>query len=584
MECWEIVDYYYPPSCVQDEVSEMEEEEEEEKKSKLRWIIDAGFSLGKKLVITGVVITSAPLVLPPLVVVSALGCALSFPFGVVFASYACTQKLMSRLLPSPTTLLLPYDDDDDDKEEEEEIEAMKYGIQARIELLDYNEGLDARDGYLEVVELNEGDIGEEDGEIYENPRVDIAAKTDDYGGEMEFEGQNNLEDSRNDVNSQVEIDTSLENEGEKGISEREDVSKDHNVTVDSIAAKTDDYGGEMEFGWQNNVDNSRDDVNSPVQIDTSLEKSMSEKTRREDLLKDQNVTVESIAARTDDYGGEMGNKEQNNVGSSRNDVESSQAQIDTSLKNEGEKGVSEKTERGYLSQDQNVLVESATVATVKVIDKDKDEKRRSGKRGKRKTLASLKFHGKQKEAEEDKKPGKLPREDKRLTTQEEAKDLSANKSSLGEEQAFPEANREELGVQKEQADEEKCIVLGVGNLDVEQVSMESKRDEIVGDIESSLEKEGEPVGLKKISDVCIETNGETTTTYRSTTVAVATGSAEGTLGKVHTLHYDDEFHAVNLVDIVTVMWTNSGWSYISFYFIFIFIFCICRRFSDNRRR
>ncbi|KAG5532820.1 hypothetical protein RHGRI_027194 [Rhododendron griersonianum] len=69
--------------------------------SKVSWILHKGLNLGKKIVITGVVISSAPLVLLPLVVISALGFAFSIPFGLVFVSYACTEKLMSKLLPGP---------------------------------------------------------------------------------------------------------------------------------------------------------------------------------------------------------------------------------------------------------------------------------------------------------------------------------------------------------------------------------------------------------------------------------------------------------------------------------------------------
>ncbi|KAL8557273.1 hypothetical protein ACS0TY_004637 [Phlomoides rotata] len=94
-EGWEMVDYY-----------------PEEEKSRLGWVIDAG----KKLVITGVVVSSIPILLPPLVVISSLGLAFSLPYGVVFASYACTQKLMNKLLPPPpppppTHHLLCQDDD-----------------------------------------------------------------------------------------------------------------------------------------------------------------------------------------------------------------------------------------------------------------------------------------------------------------------------------------------------------------------------------------------------------------------------------------------------------------------------------------
>ena len=73
----------------------------ESEKTKLGWVLDTGLRLGKNLVITGVAMSSVPLVLPPLVVISALGFAFSVPFGVVFASYTCTQKLMNKLLLSP---------------------------------------------------------------------------------------------------------------------------------------------------------------------------------------------------------------------------------------------------------------------------------------------------------------------------------------------------------------------------------------------------------------------------------------------------------------------------------------------------
>ncbi|XP_027088214.2 uncharacterized protein [Coffea arabica] len=76
---------------------------EEECKSKASWILSKGLQLGKTILITGVVISSAPVVLPPLVVVSAVGFAVSVPAGVVVASYACTEKLMNKFLPMPAS-------------------------------------------------------------------------------------------------------------------------------------------------------------------------------------------------------------------------------------------------------------------------------------------------------------------------------------------------------------------------------------------------------------------------------------------------------------------------------------------------
>lgn len=57
--------------------------------------------IGKKVAITGAAITSVPIILPPLLVLSILGLALSFPYGIYLAGYTCTDKIMRALLPLP---------------------------------------------------------------------------------------------------------------------------------------------------------------------------------------------------------------------------------------------------------------------------------------------------------------------------------------------------------------------------------------------------------------------------------------------------------------------------------------------------
>ena len=54
--------------------------------------------------VAGFVISSAPVVLLPLMVVSAIGLACSVPCGIFLASYVVTQKLMSKLLPIPSNI------------------------------------------------------------------------------------------------------------------------------------------------------------------------------------------------------------------------------------------------------------------------------------------------------------------------------------------------------------------------------------------------------------------------------------------------------------------------------------------------
>ncbi|PIN03399.1 hypothetical protein CDL12_24074 [Handroanthus impetiginosus] len=155
-------------------------EDGEAEKSNLGMLLNTGLRLGKNLVITGVVISSVPLVLPPLAVISALGLAFSVSFGVVFASYACTQKLMSKLLPSPappSMSVSPYGDEEQvvanavEKEEQEQREATKYGIEMRIEMVD-NDDVNLKQSLPSTDERGYSDVGEcskdKDDELFVN--------------------------------------------------------------------------------------------------------------------------------------------------------------------------------------------------------------------------------------------------------------------------------------------------------------------------------------------------------------------------------------------------------------------------------
>lgn len=119
--------------------------EEEVSQSKISRILSGGLWLGKKIVITGFFISSAPVVLPPLVVMSALGFAVSIPFGVVLAGYTCTEKLMNKLLPMPEASgILDYkppqlvldraEEDVGEENEKKEVHDMKESVEMRIEL------------------------------------------------------------------------------------------------------------------------------------------------------------------------------------------------------------------------------------------------------------------------------------------------------------------------------------------------------------------------------------------------------------------------------------------------------------------
>ncbi|KAL0730980.1 hypothetical protein Bca4012_027074 [Brassica carinata] len=77
----------------------MEESERFESEGKISWIWSKAVSVGKKVLTAGVVVSSAPLLFPPLVVASTIAFISSVPFCLFLANYACTQKVMRTLLP-----------------------------------------------------------------------------------------------------------------------------------------------------------------------------------------------------------------------------------------------------------------------------------------------------------------------------------------------------------------------------------------------------------------------------------------------------------------------------------------------------
>ncbi|KAF2307375.1 hypothetical protein GH714_026705 [Hevea brasiliensis] len=94
---------------MEDQAMEWENRGYEGNIGKVSWIFDKGLAFGKKMLITGFVLSSAPVVLPPLVVISALGFACSVPYGLFLATYACTEKIMNKLLPSPRNPIIVED-------------------------------------------------------------------------------------------------------------------------------------------------------------------------------------------------------------------------------------------------------------------------------------------------------------------------------------------------------------------------------------------------------------------------------------------------------------------------------------------
>ena len=162
MSCSSSTEWKVKVFFIQMDDSEMESEFQEDSSSdgggKMNWMLDKGLILGKKALFTGILISSAPFVLPPLVVLSALGLAFSVPSGLAVASYACTEKIMSKLLPmpDPAPMALAYleeisgDDEEDEmvfggeidmRRGEELMDVTKRGVVGvRIEFVDEGKG------------------------------------------------------------------------------------------------------------------------------------------------------------------------------------------------------------------------------------------------------------------------------------------------------------------------------------------------------------------------------------------------------------------------------------------------------------
>jgi hypothetical protein len=62
-------------------------------------LLRRGWSVGKKVAVASAAISVAPVVIPPLLMFSAFGLALSVPFGIYYAGLVGTERLMQSLLP-----------------------------------------------------------------------------------------------------------------------------------------------------------------------------------------------------------------------------------------------------------------------------------------------------------------------------------------------------------------------------------------------------------------------------------------------------------------------------------------------------
>ncbi|KAM0841973.1 hypothetical protein ACQ4PT_058667 [Festuca glaucescens] len=96
-----------------------------------RHLLRRGWDLARKAVLAGAAATAAPVVAPPLIVLSAAGVALSVPFAAYLASLAATDYLTRALLRACQPPSQPYHHQEyDDDVEQEFLDAYGYGHEA----------------------------------------------------------------------------------------------------------------------------------------------------------------------------------------------------------------------------------------------------------------------------------------------------------------------------------------------------------------------------------------------------------------------------------------------------------------------
>ncbi|KAL8170834.1 hypothetical protein V2J09_022638 [Rumex salicifolius] len=137
---------------------------------RLRQIWKSGLNLGKNIALTGILVSAAPLALPPLVVLSAFGVAFSIPSGFYIASYAATDKIMTALLtiPKQPQKPLPIQHEDvrsDEQERAYEVEEDGYEEDYDLEEEDKELEDDTRTAFKVQFDLDEEENSQFVGEV-----------------------------------------------------------------------------------------------------------------------------------------------------------------------------------------------------------------------------------------------------------------------------------------------------------------------------------------------------------------------------------------------------------------------------------
>ncbi|XP_008787783.2 cilia- and flagella-associated protein 251-like [Phoenix dactylifera] len=189
------------PSSQDDAKDDEDEEQNEEDEAgggggggKGRWsgVGSAMLGLGKKAAIAGAALTSAPVVVPPLFLFSALGLAFSVPFGIFFAGVACTDKLMQALLPPPSPRSQEQEEEEvdvlaEEREKKEVIEEEEKEVAGEKEVEEEEEEKEV-EGEKEGTEVEEKEeVKEEQREVEEEKREEEGRRLTENEEENEAE-------------------------------------------------------------------------------------------------------------------------------------------------------------------------------------------------------------------------------------------------------------------------------------------------------------------------------------------------------------------------------------------------------------
>lgn len=200
--------------------------------SESRWVqtgqglLRHGWSVGKKVAVAGAAISVAPLLIPPLLVFSAFGLALSVPFGIYYAGMVGTERLMQSLLP----LCQDQEVAQINQEEGDEIVEDEQGYSDQI---DYRceENWEMKGDDDEIVEEGKGYVGKWDSKTEENGGEggdDRDASTKEHGEMNKDNGVVGYLDERDEM-----VEKRKENNvTEEGLEPEKDGKTEHDVIVE----------------------------------------------------------------------------------------------------------------------------------------------------------------------------------------------------------------------------------------------------------------------------------------------------------------------------------------------------------------